>query len=45
MTYDDVKKRILNRIEKEKAKVLEKIDKASKLEDWEDIKDDITFIV
>ena len=45
MDYEDVKNTILKRIDKEKQAVIEHINMAAKLEDWEDIKDEIEFIL
>jgi hypothetical protein len=45
MTYDEVKELIIQKIKKEKDEVLEMIRKASKCEDWEEIKESIDFII
>ena len=45
MTYDDVRSTIVNRIETERKAVIDKINTAIKVEDWEDIKADIEFII
>ena len=45
MTYDDLKQKILRRIDKQKDVVLKKIEAATKCEDWQEIRDDITFII
>ena len=45
MTYNDLKQAIVRKIDKEKDKVFKEIENASKCEDWQDIRDDITFII
>lgn len=45
MNYEELKQQILGRIDRERDSVLEKIKKASKCEDWEEIQEDIVFII
>lgn len=45
MTYNDVKETIIERIEKEKTDIIDRINKASQCEDWEEIRDKIDFII
>ena len=45
MNYEELKQQILGRIDRERDSILEKIKKASKCEDWEEIQEDIVFII
>ena len=45
MNYGDVRNTIMKRIDAEKQAVIEHINSAAKLEDWEEIKDEIEFIL
>lgn len=45
MSYDDLKQTILKKIDDQKNKVKIMIENATKCEDWEDIQDDINFII
>jgi len=45
MNYDDVRNTIMKRIDEKKQAVIEHINSAAKLEDWEEIKDEIEFIL
>ena len=45
MNYEELKQQILGRIDRERDSILEKIKKASKCEDWEEIQEDIAFII
>ena len=45
MNYNDLKQSILRKIDTWKDKVKEMVEEASKYEDWENIRDEITFII
>lgn len=45
MSYDDLKQTILRKIDSERDAVKKMIESAKKCEDWQEIRDEITFII
>lgn len=45
MSYDDLKQTILRKIDSERDAVKKMIENAKQCEDWQEIRDEITFII
>ena len=45
MSYDDLKQTILRKIDSERDAVKKMIESAKQCEDWQEIRDEITFII